>query len=564
MSDRISRVEARLQQVDEAVACLARRLEALEDRLRPADAPIVGGSAPATAATLPSASLRRADHVVVLQLVGRTLIVLGGAYLLRALTQSGQISTPAGVVLGLLYAGVWLAAADRAAAASALFYGLAAVLVALPIVWEGSTRFQLLSPIAGAITLAAVIALTLGVAWHRQLRMLALTVAAATFVISVALAAQVGQPVTFAAVLLGFAAMSLWVAYQRRWMGLAVLTALAIDVVLVALAVRASVVPPRDPAISVLALQAAFVGVYLASFAVRSLVVRQPLGGFEFAQAALALAVGLGGAVMVTRANGLPFSVVGTAAAIGAVAAYTAAFTPLLARRASISGWYFFSSLGLVLAVIAGFLLLPRSAVVITLGAGAIASTAERTPARVRTLTVHSAITLVAAGYASGLFSLMAAVWLTTLTEWPPLPTPAWTVMAAALLCFVIASLGATNSDRVVSFVRTLFGALVVAGLCSVLILQAGPGLIGAAPDAGGLATLKSIVLAAAAVLLAWTRRVSQLAELSRLTYPLLIAGGLKILLEDLASSRPATLFVAFALYGAALILAPRVLKSRL
>ena len=69
-------------------------------------------------------------------------------------------------------------------------------------------------------------------------------------------------------------------------------------------------------------------------------------------------------------------------------------------------------------------------------------------------------------------------------------------------------------------------------------------------------------MFAAAAVLLAWTRRVPQLTELSRLTYPLLVAGGLKLLLEDLAASRPATLFVAFALYGAALILAPRVLKA--
>jgi hypothetical protein len=40
--------------------------------------------------------------------------------------------------------------------------------------------------------------------------------------------------------------------------------------------------------------------------------------------------------------------------------------------------------------------------------------------------------------------------------------------------------------------------------------------------------------------------------------YPALAATGIKILLEDLPRSRPATLFVAFALYGVALLAAAR------
>ncbi|MGE5837299.1 MAG: hypothetical protein ACM4AI_22690, partial [Acidobacteriota bacterium] len=64
-------------------------------------------------------------------------------------------------------------------------------------------------------------------------------------------------------------------------------------------------------------------------------------------------------------------------------------------------------------------------------------------------------------------------------------------------------------------------------------------------------------------ILLAWTRTAPGLTELSRLTYPLLIAGGLKMLLEDLSASRPATLFMALVFYGTALILAPRVLRPR-
>jgi hypothetical protein len=104
---------------------------------------------------------------------------------------------------------------------------------------------------------------------------------------------------------------------------------------------------------------------------------------------------------------------------------------------------------------------------------------------------------------------------------------------------------------------------LTVAGLGTFVVIWIGPVLTGPTPVPGITATIKSLVLAVSTILLAWTRTAPGLTELSRLTYPLLIAGGLKILVEDLSTSRPATLFIALALYGAALILAPRVLKPR-
>jgi hypothetical protein len=42
------------------------------------------------------------------------------------------------------------------------------------------------------------------------------------------------------------------------------------------------------------------------------------------------------------------------------------------------------------------------------------------------------------------------------------------------------------------------------------------------------------------------------------LTYVVLIVGGLKLLVEDFPQGRPATLVLSLAVYGAALIVAPR------
>ena len=68
--------------------------------------------------------------------------------------------------------------------------------------------------------------------------------------------------------------------------------------------------------------------------------------------------------------------------------------------------------------------------------------------------------------------------------------------------------------------------------------------------------------LAAAALALAWAGRSERFRESAWLVYPVLAAGGLKLLAEDLPRSRPATLFIALALYGGALIIAPRLLRT--
>jgi hypothetical protein len=63
------------------------------------------------------------------------------------------------------------------------------------------------------------------------------------------------------------------------------------------------------------------------------------------------------------------------------------------------------------------------------------------------------------------------------------------------------------------------------------------------------------------AILLAWSCRLPRLKEAAWLVYPVLVAGGIHLLVEDLRSGRPLTLVVSFALYGSALILSPRLVR---
>jgi hypothetical protein len=102
---------------------------------------------------------------------------------------------------------------------------------------------------------------------------------------------------------------------------------------------------------------------------------------------------------------------------------------------------------------------------------------------------------------------------------------------------------------------------VIVVGTCGTLVAWLAPVVAGVGPgtSAGALATLRTVVLVAAVLATAFLGRTPGQAEAAWLAYPLLGFIGLKMLLEDLPRGRPVTLILAFAFYGLALILVPRI-----
>jgi heme/copper-type cytochrome/quinol oxidase subunit 2 len=98
-----------------------------------------------------------------------------------------------------------------------------------------------------------------------------------------------------------------------------------------------------------------------------------------------------------------------------------------------------------------------------------------------------------------------------------------------------------------------------ITGFLAPVLAQSVDGIV----DLGVLATLRTGVLAAATLLIAWGARHDRLREWAWLVYPMLVLIGLKMVAQDFKHSRPATLFIALALYGIALILAPRLRRGR-
>ena len=93
--------------------------------------------------------------------VGRILLIFGGAYFLRAITEEGYVATALGLLLGAAYAVWWLLfayrkAADPAQRTKPSFLAGTSVLLSLPLLHEAATTFAVLSGTQGVVAIAAL------------------------------------------------------------------------------------------------------------------------------------------------------------------------------------------------------------------------------------------------------------------------------------------------------------------------------------------------------------------------------------------------------------------------
>lgn len=563
----LERLEARLGRVERSLAAIDARLQALESESPVRSAVPVAAAGEETEAV----AIAGTDLVGALTLVGRTFVVFAGAYLLRALTESGTVDRTTGVVLGLVYAAAWTLVAWRVAprrALSATFFGACTVLAGFPLLWEATTRFGLLSPAAGAVTLAATTTLVLVTAWRRNLHALAWIATVGACGLAALLLVMTGATVVFTVFLIALGVAALWLGYDREWTVLRWPVALVADVAVVGLAGRALTTPPRDVPFVVLAVQVLLLVGYLGSIAIRTLVRGRDVLPFEVVQTGAMLFAGLGGAMYVAWHTGGGTLALGIALLVLAQASYAVAFAFVDRQQGRGANFYFYTSLALVFALTSSALLFSGPRLGVLWAAFAVlAGWAARRFGR-GTLAVHSVVYVVAAAVPSGLASAsMSGLFASADAPWAPARAAAWAVLVAIALCWLLTTPvpgRAAGAGPDVS--RWTLACLVAAGVAGVVVVVARstlPPEWGAPLLAAMVATVRTAVLAVAAIVVAWLGRKVVTHEFGILLYPVLAWGALKLLLEDFRTSPPSLLVVALALYGGALILGPRIARTR-
>ena len=573
---RLDRLEGQVQEVVETLALVRARLSALEGGGVETPAAPVAPAEPAEAVE-PGLSSELPSQGTVLNLltqVGRSCLVLGGAFLVRTLTDSGVLARPTGAAVGLAYAVFWIWLADRSAArgnrSSAAFLGITAVVIAYPLIAETTTRLPVFSPSGAAAALAALTALFFAVAWRRSFPALAWAAAGAAALTACALSLVTGAVESFAASLLAIGIGSVWLGYSARggiaptWPLAAVADLLVLWSALRLLSSETATPESGRPISYFLFLAFALPFLYMGSFSVRNLARRREVTVFEIAQTIAALAIGFGGAVAVARhVQDAPPTLGTSALAIGA-GCYAVAFVFIERRQGRGRNFFFYATLALLLTLTGSALMGGGAGLGLFWGLLALASAFFAMRFVRLTLALHCAAYAVAAAWQTGLLRASAdAFGAPAERVFAPMTTAGILTIGVAAAGFVFLALkGEMAKHTGTRFPRFVLALLVAAG-CGALAVGwlRGAGQP-AGSDPGALAALRTAVLALAALLVAFARRRTALPELTGLVYAILMLATAKLLFEDLPHGRALTLFVGFAFYGAALLATPRLLRG--
>jgi hypothetical protein len=501
--------------------------------------------------------------------VGRALLGLAGAYLLRALTESGTLSTKAGIAAGIAYALVWLGWAARNTATGQLetaLNSLTAVLVLAPLLWEATVRFHAIGTWTTAAILLVFAVFGMAISWRKSLLIVSTfaTLAALGTAAALLVATHDVLPFTFlflavAAAIEGSACLEHWL--SERWLGAA---AADLSVLLATwLVTNERGLPEGYAAIPhawLLTAQVALLTIYLSSTIVRTLFRGFSFTGFETAQCAVAFAVSLSGGLQMAPAMAAVMLVC-------AAACYLVSFVLLERQGASSRNFYTYSTFGILLALGGTRILLSSVTAAWVWAILAIACIWAGGFLGRLTLQVHGVIYLLVALAASGAFQ-EAADQLLGAALWPGDRQMAlWTGLAAAAAAYAVAAYRGTGDHpswnmRVVRIAVAAGFVWLAAGVAAGVLTGAYHAVWGAgASDAYG-ATLRTGVLAGLSLLLAWAGPHWNRPELSPLVYPAMLLGGYRLVAQDLHQGHTGALFLSLLLYGAVLTALPRLKRS--
>lgn len=597
LQESLARLESSLSRIEARVASL----EEAQGRCAPSTVPQTVTTAPAPRQQSSTTAAETEDYVEEVSLsgaitaaganigpalIGGILLVLAGGFVLRALTESGVLPRLAGTLVGLVYAAVWAILCHilgvRGRRPEATASAIAAVLVAVPLIWESTARFSTLSPwVAGALLIATA-ALVLPIAERHRL---ALASAAAVLGIGCAsLALPFGgrtlEPFALTLAVLGIAAVWVgpgrggplpWVAYGFCDFGLLLL-------LLDCLSERAIARPAPTTAI--------VGGFFLLTMIILVAGSKRTgeAGAHRIFQGTIATLLGYGGALLVARKY-LPeieSSLAATGLAIG-IGGYT--FLLFAFRWSRGHRWPFllYSSLSLAIAAMSVSALCSSAwpFVAFALILATLSVTLDRVSPG-----LHAAFSVLFAVIAGGMGEMIRQAFVS-----PPNAVSLATstgglaeTFRQSLVTLDIAHLSQVHFQAAATLIAAWFCALLplkvdsplwpswlprlgramvvllaLLGTGAMIVLLAAPSIFQdrANLDPGYLAALRTGVLAILVITAAAASRLNRLSPARWLLWPLLGLIALKLLVEDFPHGRAISLAPALLVYGVALIFAP-------
>ena len=496
--------------------------------------------------------------------VGKAMLGIAGAYLLRAVAESGALPQVMVVVLALAYAGMWLLWAARVKADlrfAGAAYALTSAFILAPMLWELTLHFKVLPAFGTAGVLSAFAVGASVLAWKRNLGPVIWVANVTAVVMALALMIATHNLVPFLAALVIMAFASEFAAGRNRWLRLRFLVAPASDIaVWILIYIYSLPESARSeyggvPSAVLLALPSALFLIYGASIALRTTGLNQRITIFEIGQTTIAFSLA---AVSWLWFGPSARSGLGIFCLLVSATCYAAAFVRF-DRLSGQRNFYVYSSWSAALLLAGSFLCLPSSLLALVLSGAAILATFVGVRTARLTPEFHGLLYLAAAAFASGLLEYAVRA---LAADFPNAPGwMVWVVAASVLLCYVVG--GRFPGERWNQRLLRLLSAILAVSAAATLLVSALVWLaaMGMTPDASHIAVIRTLITCALALSLAFGGSRWQRVELVWTAYGMLALVTAKLLFEDLPHGRSGSIAVSIFLYAVALILVPRMAR---
>jgi len=496
---------------------------------------------------------------------GKAVLGIAGAYLLRAIAESGTIPKLPVLMLAIVYAGMWLVWAARTHATNhfaSVTYSVTAALILSPLLWESTVRFQVLSPVFTAAVLVAFVVLALALAWRQDLQAIPWVATVAAVATALALIITTHDLVPFTAGLLAVALLSEVVIGLGQRLSVRAVPAIAADFAVWVLVyvmtspegVPAEYRPISAPMITILCL--ALLAIYGGSIGIRSFGMRHRLTIFEIAQGVVAFVLASFGMLRASpgsaTALGIFFLLVAAVCYWGALSRFTANEQN---RNRRVCGWY-----AVALLLTGGLLLFSANLQVPFWCVAAVTAAFLYMRTRKLTLGMHVSFYLAAAAILSGLLNLAGNALAGTVPS--ALNPGAWVVAVSAAACYAI-GWRASSTDQWRQRLLWIVPCALVSGMVVTLavIVSARLGSANGMLNASRLSVFRTVVICSVALILSFGGSRLKRSELLWVGYAAIAFGTLKLLFEDLRFGNAASLVASLLFYGLVLILIPRLTR---
>jgi len=502
--------------------------------------------------------------------VGKAVLGIAGAYLLRAIAESGAIPKFPILVVAIVYAALWMVWAVRTHPVNrfaSVTYGITSALILSPLLWESTVRFQVLAPAFAAVVLVAFAVLGLALSWKRNLQMIPWVATLATVITAVALIIATHELVPLTAALLAVALATEAAACLEHRLSLRAVPAIAADFavwLLVYVMTSADGVPEgyhlAAPATITLLCLILF-AIYGGSITIRSFAQRRRITIFEIGQGALAFLLAAFGTMRASHGSAAP--ALGVLALLLATICYWGALSRFTddayARNRRV-----FATYAAALLLSGSYLLLSANLRRPFLCLAAVAAAFVYARTGKLSLGMHASLYLAAAATASSLPSWTASALTGTVPAAPD--SGVWILTVSSALCYIFGSWNKPAAPEQVQPKRRLLLVLpailvgfAAAALAVVAIVWLAAGRLELTPSR--LSVVRTIVNCALALTLGFLGSRWQHVELGWVAYAAVAFGTLKLLFEDLRFGNAASLVVSLLFYGLVLILLPRLTR---